>query len=319
MPVVPGTHVGSDLDFQRAFRPALTSAGRTDPVLVFSKDPEENRVLWEDPEDGFPPLFWFAPVERAKPGARVLLIHPELRNRFGPLPLLVTQFYGKGRSMFLGLDSLWRWRKYHGDRFFYQFYSQAIRYLATTKLYRGNKRFDLFTDKRQYDVGESIRVRAAVRNQDFMPAEDPSQTVYWLAPGAPRAETIELEKVQKGEYETVIMAAQRGRHLLWIKEHPESESRADEATFEVDITPIEKAEPSMDGALMKSLAGLAGERGVACLLHELPEILDALPSEPVRYPEKTNTRDIWDQWWVLCLFTALLAAEWIARKRYRLP
>ncbi|MBN2491000.1 MAG: hypothetical protein JXQ29_09135 [Planctomycetes bacterium] len=319
LPVLPGTPPVAGAEVQPAFRPVRTAAGRVDPILVFSKDPEVNRRIWEDPEDGLPPLYWFAPVERAKPGARVLLVHPALSNRFGPTPLLATQFYGKGRSMFLGLDSLWRWRKYFGDRFFYQFYSQALRYLATTKLYRGNKRFDLFTDKRRYDIGETVRISAGVRDPDFRPAEEPAQTVYWQAPGAPRPEEIQLDRVQRGEYENVILAAQRGRHMLWIKEHPEDEARADETTFEVDITPIEKAEPSADAALLKQLAALAGERGAFALVDELEPALEALAAEPVKYPERTQTRDLWDRWWVLCLITALLAVEWIARKRLRLP
>jgi uncharacterized membrane protein len=318
LPVVPGPLPVVGADVQPSFRPARTAAGRADPILVFSKDPEVNRRIWEDPEEGLPPLFWFAPVERAKPGARVLLVHPTLRNRFGPVPLLATQFYGKGRSMFLGLDSIWRWRKYFGDRFFYQLYSQALRYLATTKLYRGNKRYDLFTDKRRYDIGETVRISAGVRNQDFLPAEEPSQTVYWQAPGAPRPEELQLEKVKNGEYETVVLAAQRGRHTLWIKEHADADARADETTFEVDITPLEKADSSTDAPLMEELARLLGNRGAYRLLHELPAALDKLPAEPVKYPEKTRTRDLWDEWWVLCLITGLLAVEWIARKRLRL-
>jgi len=318
LPVVPGTRAQEGLDFQESFRPVRTAVGRRDPILIFSKDPEENHRFWEDVRDGFPPLYWYSSVLRAKPGSRVLLTHPRGRNQYGPHPLLATQFYGKGRSMFLGLDSLWRWRKYFGDQFFFQFYSQAIRYLATTKLYRGNKRYDLFTDKPQYDIGESIRISAAVRNQDFKPSEEPYQTVYRESPRSARPQQIQLKKVKSGEYEAVIMAARRGRHTLWIKEHPEAEERADETTFDVDITPLEKAEPSMDVAMMSGLAELARGNGDFCLLQEMPEKLRALPSHPVRYPEKSNTRDIWDTWWMLCLLTGLLAIEWVYRKRLRL-
>lgn len=318
LPVVPGTSAGRTLDFQQPFRPVRTAMGRTDPILIFSRESEENRRLWEDPRDGFPPLYWYASVLRAKPGARVLLTHPTGRNAYGPHPLLATQFYGKGRSMFLGVDSLWRWRKYHGDRFFYQFYSQALRYLATTKLYRGNKRYDLFTDKLRYDIGETVRISAAVRNPDFLPAEEPHQTVYWDAPRTPHSREIQLDKVKPGEYEAVVMAARRGRHTLWIKTHREAEARADETEFEVEITPLEKAEPSMDAVLMRGLADLAGDSGTFHLLHELPAALGSLESRPARTPLKSHTRDIWDSWWVLCLLTGLLALEWAFRKRFRL-
>lgn len=318
LPIVPGTRGQYADGFQRAFRPRRTALGENEPLLRVSKDPQENLMLWEDPVDGFPPVYWFSSVERAKPGARVLLVHPEAKNRFGPQPLFVSQFYGKGRSIFLGLDSLWRWRKFFGDRYFYQFYSQSIRYLATTKLYRGNKRYEIFTDKHRYDVGETIRLNAAVRDQDFNPSKEASQTIYWQGPRATRPQEIELTKVKDGEYESAMMASARGRHTIWIKENRNVEARADEYTFEVDITPLEKAEPAMNSALLEELAGLGNQLGSYELLHDLPSAIERLEARTVRIAEKTNTRDAWDRWWLLCLVSLLLTVEWVYRKRFRL-
>ncbi len=319
LPVVPGSRGAFGTDFERPFRPRRTALGLDDPLLLFSKDFAQNQRLWEDPTDGFPPLFWYAPVERAKPGARVLLTHPTARNRFGPVPLLVTQFFGDGRTMFLGIDSLWRWRRFYGDRYFYQLYSQAIRYLATSKLYSGNRRYDLFTDKQTYDVGDTIRVSAAVRDADFNPAKAERQTVYWQPPRATRPKRLELTKVKDGEYETVIAATDRGRHTMWITESGERDDRADEYSFDVDITPVEKAEPSTNAPLMQQLASVAGDASHYLLLHDLADAIDErLDSEPQQIPDETKSRDLWDRWWLLVLITALLAVEWIVRRRFRL-
>ena len=71
-------------------------------------------------------------------------------------------------------------------------------------------------------------------------------------------------------------------------------------------------------ATLVGVAKAAGDLGAYRLLHELPPVLDALSAEPVRFPEKSENRDIWDRWWVLCLLTGLLAIEWVLRKRFRL-
>jgi hypothetical protein len=49
---------------------------------------------------------------------------------YGKKPLIAHQYAGQGRVMFVGLDSTWLWRQNVGDRYFYKFWGQAIRFVA---------------------------------------------------------------------------------------------------------------------------------------------------------------------------------------------
>ncbi|MBI4024741.1 MAG: hypothetical protein HY360_07140 [Verrucomicrobia bacterium] len=58
-----------------------------------------------------PPTFLnFVRVQGVKPGATVLGVHPQEKTGGQPMPLLTSQNIGAGRSAFLGVDALWRWR-----------------------------------------------------------------------------------------------------------------------------------------------------------------------------------------------------------------
>ncbi len=58
-----------------------------------------------------PPTFkGYTRVKSVKPGATILAIHPQEKIEGQPRPLMVSQNIGAGRSVFLGIDCLWRWR-----------------------------------------------------------------------------------------------------------------------------------------------------------------------------------------------------------------
>jgi uncharacterized membrane protein len=94
------------------FRPALTADGAASPAFRLLVDPAAGgKSLKSD----VPPLYWYAHGVRPGNGARVLLSHPKEKGPDGnAAPLLVVGDRGKGRSMFVAVDDVWRWR-YGGD------------------------------------------------------------------------------------------------------------------------------------------------------------------------------------------------------------
>ncbi|HEY5791885.1 MAG TPA: vWA domain-containing protein, partial [Chthoniobacterales bacterium] len=111
LPVVPDTTRSAAQRAERAPEPQslkLTAAGETSPYLRLNEDPAENQKLWAS----FPGVRWTAPVERAKPGAQVLLEdpRPDRAGRDGLRPVMAIQGYGSGESVFIGTDETYRWR-----------------------------------------------------------------------------------------------------------------------------------------------------------------------------------------------------------------
>ena len=56
-----------------------------------------------------PGFYWSTAVTKSRPGTEVLAVHSELRNQFGRIPLLAIRNAGRGKVLFMGTDSAWRW------------------------------------------------------------------------------------------------------------------------------------------------------------------------------------------------------------------
>ena len=77
----------------------LTKYGMESPMFNFAgNDTQAAKMI-------IPQFIDCAIIDKAKPGATVLAVHPQL-NRI----LFATQKYGKGRSAILATDLLWQWR-----------------------------------------------------------------------------------------------------------------------------------------------------------------------------------------------------------------
>jgi hypothetical protein len=110
----------------KPFRVELTPEGALEEALRFHDDPARNKLMWQH----MPTFWWCAASERTAPGATVLAVNPGFDTRQGKLPLIAHHFAGQGRVMFVGTDSTWTWRQNVGDRFFYKFWGQSIRFVA---------------------------------------------------------------------------------------------------------------------------------------------------------------------------------------------
>jgi len=333
LPVALADDEEDDFDLRQdttvATRLRLTDVGMSDPIMILERDPEENLRRWQSEVEGLPGFFWFLPVKKAKAGARVLAVHPTESNKYGPRPLIATQFYGSGRTFFTALDSSWRWRFLHGDTYFYRFWSQVIRTLATGRLYQANPRFEIFCDKSRYVLGERVLVTAKVRDKNFEPSSEPSQKVLLQAPGTfePITLTLDLDPGRPGTYTHAFVPDEVGVYRLRAPEEeqegPERQGRT--VTFQVAIPSAEKENMSLDTSTLTQLARRTeGEYLPLSRIEELPGKIVPLPE---RVAGNRSREDLWDlRWnflglswnWAMLAFTGLIAAEWILRKRKRL-
>lgn len=103
----------------------LTDIGRESPIFQRSTKPGEKSLLIPRFED-------FARIAEAKPGANVLACHLDEKKK--QHILMAYQNFGRGRSMILATDPLWRWRLKlsSGDRSFELFWKNLFSWLART-------------------------------------------------------------------------------------------------------------------------------------------------------------------------------------------
>lgn len=317
LPVVVDTttrNLAAESDSVNGFRPTVEDAATPHEVVRLVPDAKQNRALWED-EGGFYGCFWFFPVQRAKPGAQVLLRHPTASNAHGRFPLLVSGYFPSGRTLYASIDETWRWRYRFGDRYHERFWRNAIRWVALGRLKSGDRRVQIDASKSTYDLDERVTLEARVLDEDYRPSERPALPVRLQRPDGTTTDlSLVLVPERPGLYRATFEVERPGAYEGFVDNEG---TRVASADFEVVLPSRENADPSPDPALLASISSLT--RGRAVDLPRVRDLLDAFPGgKEQRQPISSELRDAWDNWTTLILVVALLSIEWIARKRLEL-
>jgi hypothetical protein len=325
LPVELEDEVREILPSAEGFRPVLTPEGREHPIFRLEADPAASARLVEDPKEGLPGFFWFAPVKRGKPGATVLAVHPTFEHeRYGKVPLVALQPCGRGRTLFVGLDETFRWRYVVGDLYFYRFWRQAVAWLRQGRLL-GSKRFHLELDRPRYTIGDRVRIAARVFDPYFRPSEEPSQEAYVETPRGAR-EAVRLGPVagKPGHYEGTYAPseprvpddpARTGLHRVWVGPEDEERDRA-YAQF-VCVTPNREFEdPTIDARTLDFMAtATEGKFFSLQSAADLPKHVRTVRSSAAI---EAREDDLGNAPLAFLLFAALVTVEWVWRKALRM-
>jgi hypothetical protein len=305
---VPGTAV-----YDRPIRLGLTAEGRSSPLLRLSEDPAENLRRWET----LAPLFWVAPVKRAKPAAVVLAVEPRDADKGGPLPVIAMQQYGVGQSMFIGTDNIWRWRRNEGEQFFVSFWGRVVQRLAVQHLLSGSRRTQIALDRTSALRGERLGVTARVFNAAFEPVADPlvsarveSEIRGTNSQAAGTELLLRAVPDQPGVFRGEVVAGTPGRYRLSVG--GEASAALD---FTVEDRWVEAGETALQEDLLKEWAAATGggffrEED----LHRLPE---AVRGRAHRVRSRA-VAEVWSSPFYFLGVLGLLGAEWVLRKMWRL-
>jgi len=305
---------GDDREFTRGFRLHLTPAGQIHPLFRFVPDETENQALWER----LTPLYWTAEVTKPKPAAEVLAFKPVEQGALTGEPLIVQQFVGAGRVMFFGFDESWRWRLREDEVRFNQFWIQAIRYLARSRL----GRTDLRLDKQvPYRKGDPIRV--TVRFPDDVPPPGPEVAVKVVAEYTPtggdvEVQTLQLAKVEgsRATYEALLARTGEGTYKLWLAS-PASPGTKPNATAKVLPPAGELDRLRMNQPDLERVAVITKGRFYSLAdAEKLPEELPPLPRVTLNQPRPPYL--LWNHPSLFALALALICGEWLLRKRHQL-
>jgi len=293
-----------------ANRVALTSAGESHPMMQLAPDPEETRKRW----DALPALASVAPLGAPRPGASVLA----LSNGPGgsPRPLVAVQRFGEGRAMLFTGEASWRWRMLMpaADRAFDTFWRQALRWLALSA-----------ADPIQVSAapggapGDPLPVSVTARNPAFEPQRDVTVEVRLTSPDG-RTESLpaspQLRQDAAGRYATRLHPGTAGVHKV-TAEVRRGNGRFGSATTSVLVggADLEMSDPRLNEQLLQRVASVSGGR----LLDEdrLDDLGDMLRAS-VPVAALSARRDLWHTGWSFAAILALLAAEWILRRRWGL-
>jgi hypothetical protein len=311
-----------DVPIEDSYRPQLTPMGRTHQIFQFSPgDDRENETIWNRLRE----MYWHADGYQIKRAAEVLAVLPKKngdnKNAGGMdgQPLVVQQFAGAGRSMFLGFCETWRWNYREDQAYFNRFWIETVRYLARTRLGRVELRLDRQTS---YKRGEPIKM--TVRFPDDAPPPSPDVevkvTVERRNPakaGDSEVRTVQLSKVEgsRATYETLLTQTPEGDYKFWLASP--SATPKPRAEAKVVRPPGEMERLRMNQADMERAA--EESQGRFYTLADADRLLDDLPTGTrvtVNAPGPPYV--VWNHFILFLLALGLLTTEWLLRKQKNL-
>lgn len=305
----------------RTFRPVLDNPLQPHDILLLQRDPGLNRRLWEE---GLPGFTVYYPVQRAKPGATVLLRHPTDGNSYGKRPIAVVAPYPRGTTFFIATDETWRWRDPYAETYMDAFWRNVVRHLAQGRLQRRNDLLELTVDKNLLETGDKVRVQLMVHDAELQPAVAAEQPVF-LRDQAGNVEKRLLRAVpaEPGTYQASFTLADPGAFsfLVFANQNPADSVLAREDVL-VKVPDREMADSSQDADTLRRIAeasqGSEGAGRYVFLAAARSLLAEFANRKSVENREDTRTRPAWDNVWSLLLLLAVLATEWLLRKRARL-
>jgi len=328
------------------FVPKLTPEGLTHPAM-------EGLAEWFDPGNRdekrkLPPLRGNVVVNRPKAGASVLLVHAERPGPDGsPQIVLAVQRYGEGRSAAFTADTTYLWylplRGMGQDSPYNRFWGQLVRWLAgeDTRHRSRGPGVDGLLNKTMYQLGESVRVRAMVRDERGDATRYAQVNLKLRKAGSAEERQLPLNPVdtRTGLYDVTIPNPDKGD---WIVTLSASKDGKPLGSQELKFTVIPPAEEMLKLAanpqLLKDIAARTG--GFHYELAQLPNLLDELirrekrsmqiRQETISLANFVRMAAAWlgsnppwhtryDLPMQAMLVFIILVAEWMLRRHWQLP
>lgn len=310
-----GLTLGPRTESKQAYPLGLTQAGAAAEFLQLTDDPATALEVWQE----FPGVYRCYPTRARKGGATVYaeFTDPLSRGRDGQPVLLAGQRYGLGSGLYLGSPEIWRLRSLD-ETYYDRFWVKLVRKAAEGRLKRGLERAVLLLEGRDYEIGQSVPLRARLVDVNFKPLGDAAISLEVQDPsGRPLipAPQLQQDRNRPEEYVGLLRVATPGRYRLELK-HPQV---GETVTAEINVVMprLEAADLLQNVSFLKNLVEGTGGRYLE--LAEAAEVLPALlPNEGHEFLLDERVRELWDRPWLLILIGLLLSAEWLTRKLLRL-
>jgi hypothetical protein len=294
----------------------LTPDGLISPFLRFDADESANARIWSN----LPPLYWYSESEKIKPAAQVFLEHPKITAGGKPLPLLTTQFYGAGRTLFQAFDGTWRWQSAEDDLYHARYWTQAMRYLSRTKLLGKNRIAELSVDRVRVRRGEPVQIRVQIIDAAKTPTGD-QPIIVGIEKIGSSGQRMEIQLKRSSEradlFEGVFSQTMDGQYAARISSLG-GESLNQLSRFTVLPPPGEMDQVRMNETELQNVAKQTGGKYVP--IERADEIFEAgvLPFGRRAPIQNDPPYPLWRTWPTLILFASLLLTEWLLRKRNRM-
>ena len=294
----------TDSFFRKKAAVVLTPQGADEQMLRLADGSEDNQQTW----DGLPEIADYQVTGTLKPAAITLL---NALTDIGPMPLLITQQFGRGHSYILASGGTWRWQMSMpvDDQSHETFWRQLLRALVAN----APKNVSLTASSDAASTG--ISLRAEFRDDAFRPVDDIGVTAVvthqdgesWsieLAPSVddPAVFQADVSPTASGTWYFEAVAERNGEPIDLARTSIHYESgQAEYFNFRRDSRALQRLSEATGGRYLE------------------PDELDALP-DLLRYSSsgitETVYRSVWDAPAIFLLLLLLKGGEWLLRRRW---
>ena len=333
---------------RHGFVPSLAPDGINSILGQLSDDFGTNSQIWAN----MPLWFWHSEQTAAKPGASVIW---SIQDPTAPVAkdstdeyeitrqhaLLATMNVGLGRVLYLASPQTWRFRYVqtpgddsHIEDAHRRFWGQVVRWAVGNDLPAGGKFVRFGTNKHSYIGGEPIVITARVLKEDFSPLQGATFKMSAArADGSQAGETAMTEAPSEGAgiYRGTVTLPS-GSFSLAIKGGEaqtllDSDTTVDpsQKTQSIDVQPnatVEdrdvNADPSRMASIAKAGSGIAMDGCYFDVLANHLPMIDHTDTQVVQaglFSDPNDPRTQIVHWTFFAVFTILITAEWILRKR----
>ena len=283
----------------------LTAAGAESPITRLLDDRAANIDRWRK----LPYLNDYQDPGAPKPGATVLA--QMIAGR--PMPLLVTQSYGHGKTALLATSGTWRWQMSSplNDPSHDLFWQQLLRWLAKDS---PGQVTATMPQQTLMDEGH-VQMTVVARDEEFTPAADAHVSAHVIGPSG-ESTMVDLTPVPNtpGTYSLDWTADKPGSYVAEVTADRGSvELGKDVISFRRENGVAENFHTEQNRELLEKLSNETGGR-----YWEQSEI-DKLPKE-ISYSEAgisvRDTKELWDMPAVFLTLLGLMSADWLLRRKW---
>lgn len=260
------------------------------------------------------------PVLRKRPAATVLVEAAEQTNAYGPLIVMAEHTVGRGRVLFIGTDTLWRWqtlgpRTEGGATLYSAFWQHALRALAPPEPTSKANQLWLRPERTLYRAGERVRVTAEWRSDTDAASGSRDTNAATASVVLPDGQRLPLDLVADDRDPSRLAAQfdvkQPGPYRVEaaVQTHAQLAAQAS-ATVEAVPRPGESDDAPVDLGLLGRLASATGGRIIDPTAPD--GWLPATHETPATVVERQSF-DLWHNFALLLVLCVLMAADWSLR------
>jgi hypothetical protein len=277
-------------------------------AFAFEEESAANRKLWES----LPPPRIVRRVELA-PGAELLVAGKTESNR--EWPIIATRRFGQGRVLYVANDESWRWRYNVADLYHQRFWSQLAQWVMQAPYAVENDYVALDAGDRAYALGQDIPLRARARDSNQSPLTGArTRAIVTREDGHQEEVSLQEDAGVPGTYSAALRSLAPGQYnvRLQVAGLPEEALQLQTEFIVQPAEDLEMQSLAANGSLLEQIAQITG--GQSFPESQRDQLAEALRRYQTGKIEQVQTL-LWQSYPWFTLTIALLAMEWILRKR----